>query len=74
MSNLNTVKKATMDAMTALQRLLSLLDERGIEIEREIKPIFEWETPTSMSIKCKCGKLIHYGDKYCSDCGGKIKW
>lgn len=72
MTDETKVRGATMDAITALQRLLSLLEDQ--DIGREIKPVYEQQTPTTISVKCECGARLYYGDKYCSDCGGKIKW
>ena len=72
MTDGNSVRGATMDAITALQRLLALLEGQGIG--REIKPVYEQETPTTLYFKCECGQRLCYGDKYCRECGGKIKW
>lgn len=72
MSDVNTVRGATMDAITALQRLLALIE--GQDIGHEITPVYEQETPTTINVKCECGQRLYYGDKYCSGCGGKIKW
>ena len=72
MTDETTVRGAVMDAITALQRLLSLLEDQ--DIGREIKPVYEQESPTTINVKCECGQRIYYGDKYCCECGGKIKW
>ena len=72
MSNENSVRGAAMDAITALQRLLVLLEGQGIGYE--VTPIYEPVSPTTINVKCECGQRIYYGDKFCSECGGKIKW
>lgn len=65
-------REAVMDAITALQRVLSVLEGQG-EGDGN-KPLYVTTGASTIRVQCRCGTIINYGDKYCKGCGREMEW
>ena len=73
---MNDVLKEVMDTINALQRLQAVLENAGVQgvaIRPETVPIME-AFGTNQFFTCPCGTPVHYGDKFCRECGRRIRW
>ena len=69
---MDDILRALMDAQTALQRVQVLLE--GREENGADGPIMV-KNGQAQNYYCReCMKYIGYGDKYCRECGARIKW
>ncbi|MBR2663193.1 MAG: hypothetical protein IKE25_05715 [Clostridia bacterium] len=63
------VLEAVMDAINALEKARELLEDQetdAIAVTRE-SAVTIWH-------RCRCGGSINYGDRYCKECGRRIRW
>ena len=61
--------EAVMDAGNALERVKALLEDQeteAIAVKRE-SAVTIWH-------RWRCGGPLNYGDKYCRECGRRIRW
>ena len=64
---LKDLLKAAMDLETQAHALVAELEKR-VSV-----PIIETDGITTR-IRCGCGQPVEYGDKYCKECGRRIRW
>ena len=61
--------EAVMNAMAELQKAQSALEQN------EVRPItVRQESAVTLWHRCVCGEPLNYGDKYCHECGRRIRW
>ena len=65
---MNDVREAVMDAIQALQKVQEWFESR------EAEPVRESRNGVTWWFRCVCGKAVDYPDKYCRECGRKLKW
>ena len=63
------VLEAVMNAINALEKARELLEDQetdAIAVTRE--------SAVTLWYRCRCGGSINYGDRYCKECGRRIRW
>ena len=64
------ILQEVMDAISGLQRVQAKLE--GLE-DQANRPIVS-AVGSTQYFTCPCGTPVHFGDKFCRECGRRIRW